>query len=483
MSAETFKFIGRDIEISNFKEIVDSIKEGRPLTESVWFIYGVPLVGKTTLLSKVQNLARDRGIPTAGIDFDREKYDQVRVDSRYDDDDGKVRLAQDIMNQLLGWLDDSPSSKILSGDDPLDASKKLVSEIERIHNVFRKPVVLLFDTLEDVDHKTFEWLLRGIVQPIKDYRTLVVMAAKTHYRELGLEIDWSVLRKMRVHKLEPFDEELSREQIRFLTKERATAWRNESSIQFTGGIPGLNKEVVNAPIESADETLGFMVDIIFKRIVKRGIEDIRDELLIMSAVRQFDNRLLAKIAHHFWPEEHVVESRKAGLDLAHRLQETTLVQLHPDGYGYVIEPDVRRILDSYERISEKQKHFDVHCLAYRWFKNEVEKGDIVSLANQIYHLLALWYDRNLDLSLAVPDDIPDGDEREEQLKSIISGGLKNLDGNSRAETIIGKVVQVLSEKEFLWFFKNHGNTERGLMLNICEQYREQFVKDQSKGTP
>lgn len=446
-------FVHRESELKLVSDRLSFLRAGKVVSEPVLFFHGVPMVGKSALLQTIKQRALQNLIPTALIDFSK-GYNELSESGR---------LIREILKQWEFTSGMVALNTILTEDSSEDAAKKLVQFAIQLHRAARPtPLVLLLDTIETINPDTFSWLQKELLEPILDEeKVFIAIAARAEHIELPVELSWPVSRRTRFATLKVFTGEETKDHYKALLKnDSPTSWQKQlisNPNWLTLGVPGLNEIAFQHPFESEQEGVRYMVEqVIFKRIAQDDVAETRDLILTMSAFRKFDYRILAQTANHFWSDRYPEASRRVGVQLARKMKATMLLQMRQDGYGYVISPNIRRLLDDYQRYRKKQQHFEVHCLSYNWFKEEVVRGDFVSVADQIYHLAGAWFDlkHDGDQSLKIPDTIPsDSEDRAKVFSEIINHGLEHISDKSRADTQVDKVLNAFQHerREFSWF--------------------------------
>lgn len=465
--------LNREEELRLATTRLDNLINQIPLPDPILFFYGVPMVGKSTLLHEIQRKATERKMPVVFIDFDREQssMDGDLINGRYDGEYGCVLLAKDVMEKLI-WSADAPTGESIKvTDSSYIAARKLVEYITWLQG-FHKPLVLLFDTLEDAPVDTFAWWQEAVLTPLLEGgRLFIAIAGWSDYQESRHQFKWPVLRRMYSHHLRPFDPEQSEKQLRNLDDQNR--WLENNLIELTGGLPGLNEELVIVPMEDEGELLRHMVEkVIFHRLFKKEpISDIKEELRILSAFRQFDTRLLQHTMKALWPEKYSdLTPFTVRQHLLKQLRAASVVEQHPDGFGYVVPHDIRRILDAEQQRNKQEQHFKVHCLATQWFHQQVEKGDVVMVADELYHLAGAWRDAAA-LHKAMPGELPDGQNREFQLQKQLLAGLAQLKNNDRSYELVEKIIYVLRGEEFRWLLSEN---ELSNLIEWCQRFMDEL---------
>lgn len=468
-------FVHRETELRLALERLSLLRAGKSVAEPVLFFHGVPMVGKSALLQTIKQRAIQNLIPTALIDFTK----------GYDSPSERITLITEILRQWQESADINALTSVTKEDTPDAAAKKLVSYARQLHKSTRPtPVALLLDTVELISHDGFSWLQRNLIEPIlEEEKAFIALAARAEHIELPVELSWPVSRRTRFVALKTFTPEETKDHYKALLGDTPpTLWHKQlldNPNWLTLGVPGLNEIAFEHSFDTEEAGVRFMVEqVVFRRIAQGDVEEIRDLILIMSAFRKFDYRILAQMANHFWPDTYPESSRRLGVQLARKMKSTMLMEMRQDGYGYVISPNIRRLLDDYQRYRSRQRHFEIHCLSYNWFQQEVAQGDFVSVTDQIYHLAGAWFDLRKDPNeeLSLPAEIPgEINGRDKVLIGIIKKGIEHISDKSKADTQVDKVLNAFQQEKriFSWFLSHE---EVFMLIEACQSELEQAVQ-------
>lgn len=496
LEAGSMPVLYRREEIRLAIQRLDSLRAGSRVEDCVLFYYGVPTVGKSTLLREIKREAEKDSIATALVDFDRETTDDERqIDhERYDDEAGQVRLAQQLMHDLIRTSQYVTSETFVSDVSPDEAAQHLL-DFARDRFGTRHPFVLFFDTVEDADPATFRWLQEKILVPLIDSelsdgerpRVLVVMAGRTQPNLTIKELIFPIERRLRPHHLQPFSPQQTMEQLAVMRADLPGV----DIYEFTGGLPGLNDRAARWVVKEESEAglARYLVDDIFKRLARKQKEppkklsDTREVILAVAPLRQFDADLLQKIIEG----DDLFGGKYAGIgfrgisQLLRDLQQTRLVEPHPDGYGYVVVGRLRFALDKYWRQDEPKKHFHVHQVAAEWFQAQVGQKDFPAIADRIYHLGGMWRDVNEHPYLT---DNLHGELRlplqqtellkllAQELETTLGRIHSTYDNNPfRALKQVEKIKNVLSQEEFKILLASNVVSS---LTEQCERFKEEL---------
>ena len=147
-----------------------------------------------------------------------------------------------------------------------------------------------------------------------------------------------------------------------------------------------------------------------------------------------------------------------------------MIEHRYDETGYVVVEDIRSLIYEYSRESDLQRVIRVHHFALQWFKEQVSKGDIVLLADVIYHQAGIWFNEKSpkedeQLGLELYNKPP----KIEGLKTILRTSLETLKDNIRSAMLIKRVKEQLAGSEFKWFLNENGIDA---LINVCNEFVE-----------
>jgi hypothetical protein len=461
-------FLNRQKEIEVVDEKLKKLTkersvESEPPLHAVLYFYGVGRLGKTSLIDQIEIKAKkiENVKPSVvSINFDN--------NGRYKNQSGKNNILKEIISQLNIEFEFSESD-LDSGDELIGV--RLINQLKKTN--YAHPIVLLFDTLENASPDNFKWLQEQLVVPLlNEWQILIAYAGRKKSLESQLYFPWDIKRHLKYFPLERFTEKQTRDHIGKLLKDKSKAIPKDI-MELTGGIPGLNEKMADLIV--ANPELGdqvYLQRIVDETIFIGGSDKLayKKDLMYMSVCRQFENRLLDHLIENLAWRRYDEEVR-SGTALIQRLLETTLLENYPDGYGYVFAINYRRIVDRHFRSINRKDHLRVHVSCYQWYENEVNKGDWVALADQIYHLVGAWYD--LSQHSGFDDELinkfPDTKNRRVVLKNLLRSVLNKLANNNRGFTIVNKLKWILEGEEFSWFMPQ---AEIDELQKLCDNFIE-----------
>jgi hypothetical protein len=460
--------VDRVAEIAVATERLEDLLRGRTVPDSVLFYYGVPTVGKSRILREIRNYAVRKGVATAWIDFDSSATLNRSKGEYFAGSAGRLRIIEQLLRDLSRTSNFTSGTIDVSdlGSDTLDdAVERLLAFVHDLSGLRQgKPLALFFDTVEESNIDTFLWLQQHILEPlISSIAILVVMAGRTQPNTIVRDLIYPLERRTFKVALEPFNDEQTEDQIGAIGAGELHG-QGIKLIDFTGGLPGLNdaaiRWMVGQDLYEPNDALRrhLVIELIFEKRLAWVDAQLRDRLLAVSPLRQFDSGLLRVIARDLFDPHYGSSGISAIRELLRSLQETRLVEPHPDGYGYVVPPYLRPMLDSYLQQKNIEEHFEVHRIAAHYFAEQVEQKDWVAITNRLYHLGGIH--RDLDraptvlqeqLRAKLPSDLQFQPADPQILLHELKSALERLflgGQTDRAFDLTTKIRRVLNETEF-----------------------------------
>lgn len=204
-------------------------------------------------------------------------------------------------------------------------------------------------------------------------------------------------------------------------------------------------------------------------------------------MRLFDSGLISKIFSTFWPDRFGDHSLRQIRQLLNSLQDTRLVEPHPDGYGYAVPYDIRLVISQYWRLAEPKKYYKTQMLSVDWFLDQIISEDYVAVTDLLYHLryLAIGFerDRNLVIGLMTNETILLEKLNASQLTdifqsdffiSVIENTLNTMHNKSnRAFDLADQIKRILEKQEFIEAFETNLSLLNKLQ-NACTSFKERL---------
>lgn len=463
-------FLYRSHELLTIRKMLKELLADHAIERPIRYYYGVPNVGKTSLMNEIKSLALEEfTIPTAYVDFDVTKSSKKKTTKITD-----LRINQDlfeIVETIKSQLGIGSFNMAIEFDEE-NYIRSFLDDLRKSRGTVRKPVLLLFDTLEDVNVEAFDKLQSSVLIPLVDDRdTLIIFTARAQIRELPISFGWSIRRQLKTYQLRPFtfDETVFHFE-RLLKEGRQISLRSlKEYYKYTNGIPGLNEYIA----DNIDEQNSGLIHKVVENAVLERAPKAREHLDILKVVavcRLFDTELLAYLVKNL--PLHIPENVEAhlGTTLLIQLLETTLIEHRADETGYVVVEDIHSLMYEYAKASDPQRVLAVHNLAFQWFKEQVSKGDIVLLADVIYHQAGAWFNEKALGEYQQPNlELHDQLMEVDKLETILRFNLETLKDNNRSSMLVKRIKEQLLGSEFRWFLNEN---QIHALINVCNDFEE-----------
>jgi hypothetical protein len=478
--------INREEEIREAVQRLDQMLADLPVSECVLHFDGVPMVGKTTLLTGIRREASRKHIASALVDFDRERILKGRatdriIDNWYDGTVGRIHIIEQILSDL------SRTGEFVTGSDISSLAAEPAEAVEKLlvftRNLYRfnqqRPFLLLFDTIEDIDPETFLWVQDEIVKRFLEFHTLIIIASRVGPNTVNRDLIYPLERRTKKLHLKPFDSAQTDKQVEAIGAKQLPVQSTELN-RYTGGLPGLNDAAVRWLVQrksvEGSELLPYLIDhVIFERLARPVVQEVKAEILAVSPLRQFDSGLLERVIDTLWPSTDGTTGLLRIRPLIMKMQESRLVEPYSDGYGYAVPHDLRILLDAYWRQVKSREHFEVHQIAAQWFAEQVEQGDFVAIADRLYHLAGIGYDLDRRPALAqyLLPDLPQSPAKPESLIHELREALQVLSQkrNRRAFDLVNKISRVIEQPEFSLIVDERTLRE---LKHTCQMFADQL---------
>lgn len=384
-------FINREREIESVKSLVFTMTSQARSEKPVLYFYGTPLIGKSTLLRKIQDDARAWGVPTALIDFD------------YLPQTGAKELAIDLWEKTyqatgLGIADSrAPAAQ----DDEGEVAGKIINYLKGLPDNIK--ILWLLDTLEEADSEAWQWLREKVVEPaIQTGRVGLVIAARMEpadLEDLGFSFGWPFQRAMQVHELQPFNFERSRHHFEKLTDKFSNDKFQTFFRLYTGGVPGLNEKISRYSGTEEITPGKFLEKELKPRLIRSQVDD--SDILwrlahILAAFRSFDASILSEILPQPWAgtgipaSEDKMYALRRSWQWIKKLLVASMCESHSIGYGFCVSAPLRFVL--YRALFDKSPAdlFHIHILAVSRYAERNRQGNEQAFVDKLYHVVGLW---------------------------------------------------------------------------------------------
>jgi radical SAM protein with 4Fe4S-binding SPASM domain len=396
ITAQKPRPLNRTEQISQVRERLNTVRLGRLVFDSILSWHGIPGIGKPTLGYMIADLCQKMDVLFARVDFHPEEN---RRASRYADD--SVLILEDVFVGL-GVHEPAAFREALDRYRQAEEVHLRQERRKRVVEAFlgylnelleKGPMVVLFDTTDQVDTEVIAWLEENVISPLcLTGRCVIIWTGRFPQRWKRFE----VRRRVASEKVEPLPLKATKEQV---GPAGARIYR------LTYGHPMGNEEVAEAIHDyqargqEADEhdLVNVLVDRVIDRYVMKNIEpELNAACRILAVVRQFDVVILRRLLSQF--VDAFKDMREAlYLGLVGRLTETHLVEWDSLRKGYALDPTLRRILPLHLRYDQPERYLQVNREAaaiYAEWIERVRENRSVYVLERLYHQARIGFANN-----------------------------------------------------------------------------------------
>ncbi len=377
--SESKIIVNRIEQINEFKKQLDSIRSGNRFSNTIFEWYGIPGVGKTARAQiSISELCGNMGIQFACIDFNTEINENA---NRYFYDNSL--LIADILKRIC------------------QSKKSLGYTVDTILHYVRNlsasnPVVIHFDTTEEIKPTFFIWLEKNIISPLcLTGKCLIIWTGRYPQQWKRFEVRQRVVSG----RLSSFSREATIRQV---------GQTDIDIYQVTFGHPMGNEQLskIITDLKRKKESFGEidMINAVNNSIIDKYVmenipSEINSAFRVMSIVRQFDVNMLRRILSQF--VEHFVKTDNF-LKVIRQFNETSLIEWHSvRRKGYIIDATIRQILAKHLQLNQQEKYLAINELAaiiYEEWLSKVSENRSIYVVERLYHLANIANSRKKDQS-------------------------------------------------------------------------------------
>jgi hypothetical protein len=475
-------FSNRSGEIAIVADRVQALQGRRPVFQCVLNFYGIPGVGKSTLISEICRLALSGDWPAhklkpmiaASIDLQA----SALVEASYlAGPTALASLAKQIEKQTgvisQAFHKDFANFRQLVPFDPQDeeawyrarqAAKRMADSFTQyVYDRVKEPglaAILLFDNSETLEPETFDWLEFEILSPlVQTDRVLLILAGSSPVRWKRFE----VRRRVYLGKLRPPADRVE------IVQHQAPSWSRVAPniVQLTFGLPTANETVVEAldkiPEPQKIDAVTFdtyrpqlmerlITDLVEKRLWRNVDEELWPVFRLVAPLRQFDVTTLRNVLPKLEPEQFAGLGGNQYLLMLNQLIDTRLVEWSTERKAYILDDTLRHILALDMETRALPQAVEVHHIAaeiYEGWLAEANESRSSYLVEWLYHCAKGYQLRGQDQLVTgskISDKLrqllvryyrPDGELDERTLDSA-SRLINELGRDDELVTLIGK---------------------------------------------
>jgi NACHT domain. len=341
-------FVNRVLELRLVDNALgDLLSEERLLRTPIIDFYGVPGIGKSSILLRVHQKCAEHKVPCIHADVGQ----------------NMAEFSREILKQATPVTQQPPDA--ISDKDMLDYS------IQLSHTLLAQgPLVLLLDAVDTANGGQFARIERLLDELIVHNKLLVVVASR---KLITFEYKRNVARKLTNVPLLPFDRQASDAYLATMVPPPTPALR-DLLFSWTNGYPLAMKVMVEListqtldPLteDGKKELIHTMVEQIITTNMLENVDvaekkEYQTELYLLSVPRRFNLVIMQKLIEHFEPVL-ALDNSLAYIGLLKRItQATGALSWRLSKAGYAIDEPVRNILLLQMRTEDAARYFAIN---------------------------------------------------------------------------------------------------------------------------
>lgn len=416
-----------------FTDVLIRLKESLPDTKNLLEWYGVPGIGKSSLIQLLIEESNEQNSPYVMIDFNQEKNilqpfvrEQIFLITYIVESlEKKKTINSEIVKKAIIEYNSSLSIE--------DASKYQEKKLEEVRSEFDRfvnrfvmgsegniiPLVIFFDGCEKIEGKLSSWIEKNVIEPlIRGCQCLFVWMSR-YPRFWGPSMKFYKLSN-RLTSFEEGDVRLQlREQLGLLSfhpqiAEKVATKVSQKVFTLTGGHPyanwviaqqlagWVNKNLTQDSVgEEANNVLFRREPEIYKQlfntiIINHAFEVYdtkqRKALELCSLVRCVDASLLRRILRECTTEMDFKKSSNQYFDqLIEELRKSKLLETRGDG-SLSLDASLRQIIRGYLIYQDKELYIKVNQTALSFYQESFQGNNgsrILYFVEEIYHIASV----------------------------------------------------------------------------------------------
>lgn len=364
---DTSIIVHRSKENDLFKGHLLQMKLGRKVDKPIIGFWGIPGIGKTTLLKEIIQKNEEHKNRVIFIDFKDFLTPRKRI--------SRLILRESFLHLINSKL----QSEYFDHKENLnkaEGSSLTIAELLSGILKYEQTVIFAFDSVEYCDAKFLEWLERDIFSPfISTKKILIILASQGCINWKAFDIKQSILE----HKVNPFDTLMLQEQLRrnsSMTKEMAN-----KIYEVSFGVPACNiiaLKTLEKLAKHKDLNLSLIdtnksvlvraeVEFFYKQSVRRLNSEFRVILKSISLLSWFDYALLREILVAIYPEKYGNVKASKFRDITRQAEGTNFISWDIRKRGFAMDITLRKILSLDLRLNNFPLYLIIKNVVLKWF--------------------------------------------------------------------------------------------------------------------
>ena len=408
--SNSLAIVNRFKEIDLFENYLLQLHTRNGASKSIIDFWGIPGIGKSTLLHGIFEKSLAHKYKTIFIDF-RELF---ALTKRLSDSEARELISAKLYSQMFdieAFSDSKISSRSASRGDPNKLSTEFVNKTINYLSIDKKrSFVFLFDSVEYCKPEIFEWLERYVFSPlVSTKKVLIVLGSQSRKKWQTFDIKQCVVE----YQIQPFDPRLILEQIGYDDVSSKDLANKIFEISF--GVPACNlivfksleklyeKKGLNVAFSDSNKAKCTRSEVQFfhKQTVHRLSSELKYVLEAISQLRWFDYALLREVLVSIHPEIYGNGKASKFRDITRQLEQTNYISWDIQNKGFAMDFTLRKILSLNLKLNHNAVFLQIQRIVLQWFRRLVDEYD----SSYLYFLDLIYYRVLFDDLEPVPSEI------------------------------------------------------------------------------
>ena len=401
---EEGKFVDRQQEVSRMKTLLSQLTKKQPLQKYIHEFNGIGGIGKTVILDIIAKTCYSMKLSFAKYDFSHKADKDAQLIPK--------SIGKIIDQFVIKTKHREKLENILSKPDRnvQDLEKLFVDYIKEIVKEKNKPLVFIFDTLDEAGDTIRDWLGSLISQTLDLGSIVFVLASKS---ALNLPVDERVQTRWQTYRLIQFNTDETKTQIETFetalsAKEIETLSRDIFGI--TRGHP-LGNNIVwkefkeqKIPPQRFKENIQLYIQKILEDVIDKWVligfkpeeqEKLKSILRPLSIARLFNLISLQKLIEEFVEEKkyHLSSSFYYSNYIRELQSKTNFIRYEPAKSGYAVGPTLANAFTLFMKQNDSalftkinQRLIEIYS---EWIKKSTGTDKIKYIKEKYYHKLKI----------------------------------------------------------------------------------------------
>ncbi len=459
-SINPINIVKRFEEINLFEDYFLKLRTKSNTAKSIIDFWGIPGIGKSTLMHEIIEKSLVNKHETVFIDFKDIFFRANKI--------SHIKSCEMIFTELNKKIFDSPHrqtsnllSSLVTEKSLNDATLDFVNRMKNhLFSHEKRFLVFLFDSTEYCRPDVFHWLEKSIFSPlVSTKKVFIVLASQSQNKWQTFDIKQQLIE----WHIQPFNTNSVRKQI---GHDDISANELASRIfELSFGIPACNALVYKA-LENVYEKKGLIaafsdakkaryvhgeVQFFYRHTVRKLTPELKYVLRIVSQLKWFDYALLREILVSTRPESYASGKASKFRDITRQLEETKYISWDIQNRGFAMDFTMRKILSLDLKLNHNTLFLQVQKIVLQWFKRLADQYD----SSYLFFLDLIYYralfnelePASLEINKGI-DEIASSNINPLEKMSILEQIVRLANETEYKEVVPGMYVELIRKSSF-----------------------------------